>query len=138
MKKIIKLPDGSEETFEGTPEELAQYEKQLREGGPRPLPTGKRILNEDVKVATDDVETCECKLCEVTRGFMKDFKKSPQIVPNTEYWPPIDTQPYQPYNPWTNPNPWDRAVEPFTPNRWPEYFKVYWTTSDRVTLKCGN
>lgn len=33
MKKIIKKTDGTEETIEGTPEEIALYERQLRELG---------------------------------------------------------------------------------------------------------
>jgi hypothetical protein len=33
MKKVIKHPDGSEEVIEGTADEIAEYERQLKEDG---------------------------------------------------------------------------------------------------------
>jgi ferredoxin len=47
MKKTFKKPDGTEEIIEGTPEEIAEYERQVRERlGPskKPSPSGFGIL----------------------------------------------------------------------------------------------
>ncbi len=38
MKRTNKRPDGTEEVLEGTPEELAEYERRLREPAKKPKP----------------------------------------------------------------------------------------------------
>lgn len=51
MKKTITKPDGTTEVVEGTPEEIAQYERQLREGTTItevPKKDGKKLLLEEL------------------------------------------------------------------------------------------
>ena len=48
MTKRVKRPDGTEETVEGTPEEIAEYERALNEGRPAtkrkpPILKGKEL-----------------------------------------------------------------------------------------------
>ena len=42
MKQTFTRPDGTEVTVEGTPEELAKYERQINEGSPNPPSTKKK------------------------------------------------------------------------------------------------
>lgn len=51
MKKSIPKPDGTVEVLEGTPEEIAEYERKLRgdvKEAPKPT-TGPGLLTDDVK-----------------------------------------------------------------------------------------
>jgi len=41
VRKVIKRPDGTEEIVEGTADEIAEYERRLKEGGKLP-PSSKR------------------------------------------------------------------------------------------------
>lgn len=52
MKKTVKRPDGTEETVEGTAEEIAEYERRL---SPAPVPEGKEKPAKK-KLLTDEVE----------------------------------------------------------------------------------
>jgi hypothetical protein len=55
MKKIVRKSDGSEETFEGTPEELADFERRQREGLTEvPQRKGKKLLLEEVARAVKE------------------------------------------------------------------------------------
>lgn len=47
MKKTINRIDGVTETIEGTPEEIALYEQQLRQQGllEQPAKSNKKLLN---------------------------------------------------------------------------------------------
>lgn len=49
MKKTIQKPDGTTETVEGTPEEIAEYERKLRgEVQEAPKPKGPGLLTEEM------------------------------------------------------------------------------------------
>lgn len=56
MRKVIKRPDGTEEVVEGTAEEIAEYERQIREGSrPRTKkPPVLRGAEVDGKPLTDE------------------------------------------------------------------------------------
>ncbi len=85
MKKIIKRPDGSEELIEGTAEEIAEYERKLREvvkpgKGKKPVLHGAEV---DGTPLTDD----EVMMVRLKRmGILPQKEVSPpvyipQIVP---------------------------------------------------------
>lgn len=83
MKKTVTLPDGTKQEIEGSPEEIAQYERQLREQGSGTTTGKKKILNEEVRVATDDMNTCRCGPCVAMKKIFEETAKVDAIVPYT-------------------------------------------------------
>ena len=50
MKKVVTRPDGTKEEIEGTAEEIAEYERKIRnESAGLPAPDERRVLNEDLR-----------------------------------------------------------------------------------------
>lgn len=86
------MPDGTEEVVEGTPEEIAEYEKQLREGK-QPPPPQKPVLYG--APAVDGVELSDAEILYIRLQRAAIIK-------------PIGTQPYT-TPPHTSPFPWNGA-----------------------------
>lgn len=66
MKKVIKNPDGTVEELDGTPEEIAQLERERSRGseghGPSPVkesPGGRRILTDEIQRLSERVAELE-------------------------------------------------------------------------------
>lgn len=98
MKKTLKRPDGTEETYEGTPEEIVEMERRIAEGGPVP----KKDPKKGRKTLTDQVRRLE----EDMRGLRRRIEEMP-IVPQITF--PICPRPHadepQPWvHPWTSPH----------------------------------
>lgn len=87
MRKIIKDRDGNETVFEGTPEELAEHERRLKNETAKAKKKG--ILKGAPMEGSD---TCPCEACVRTREW---FRTVPQIVPLT-----YPSTPYDPITPW--------------------------------------
>lgn len=95
MKKLIKHPDGTEEVIEGTAEEIAAYERKLREGGKskgkKPVLHGAEV---DGKPLTDE----EIALVRLSRaGLLPKERKEPAFQPFTPITPtpwPVMPDPY--------------------------------------------
>lgn len=84
MKRTFKRPDGTEEVVEGSAEELAEYERRLREGSKAPGKGKKPVLHGaavDGEPLTDD----EVNLVRLSRhGFLQKITAPiyiPQYVP---------------------------------------------------------
>lgn len=120
MKKIIKNADGSTEEIEGTPEELAQFERERSKPSDKPnegkSKGSKRIL-------TDDLQRFD----ETFNHFDNIFKKLSEI--NTKLNPPLYPQ-YPPYVPWweVRPGTGTGAPDPFRAVPY-DPFRITWTTS---------
>ena len=97
MRKVIKHPDGREETVEGTPEEIAEYERQLREGG-KPRPGKKKPVLHGAEVDGKPLTDDEVNLVRLSRaGLLPKERKEPAFVPFTPYTPvpwPVMPDPY--------------------------------------------
>lgn len=70
MKKTITKNDGTTETVEGTPEEIAEYERKLRGGVVEtPKPKGPGILTDELQRLWDlnrDLGTGHAEFCQIT------------------------------------------------------------------------
>lgn len=100
MKKTFTKPDGTTETIEGTPEELAAYEKKLREEDIKEeRKNKKRLLTEE-------------QLAQVRKMIDEALLARP---PNTIIINPIQTAPALPSYPIDPPNfnPWIYPLSPF-------------------------
>lgn len=104
MKKLIKNPDGTETVFEGTPEEIAELERRLREEPARPTSGKKRLLHEG---ETYELAGCDCRYCELVRGIRELLAKSPPLpqIPELPVLPVIPPSPdwTWPYPIWVSP-----------------------------------
>ena len=92
MRKVIKRPDGTEEVVEGTAEEIAEYERNIREGN-RPRnkkPPVLRGAEVDGKPLTD-AEVAAVRLMRMGLLPQKEIVKEPYPYPIT--YPPIWLQP---------------------------------------------
>jgi hypothetical protein len=94
VRKVVKRPDGTEEVIEGTAEEVAEYERQIKEGG-RPAPKKKPVLHGaevDGKPLTDE----EVTLVRLHRlGLLpKEERKADRPVPTPMPWPVVMPDPY--------------------------------------------
>ena len=107
MKKTIKHADGTEEVFESSPEELAEYEKNLNESSKDASSSSKKKK----KLLNERLETLEAAVAEL---------KKPIIVPSISIWPQPVYVPYlrpyvpyvEPYNPYPYELPWwQRGVQ---------------------------
>ncbi len=79
MKRTFKRPDGTEEVIEGSAEELAEYEKRLREGG-KPGGKGKKPVLHGAAVDGIPLSEEETMLVRMQRaGFFE--KPAPIYVP---------------------------------------------------------
>lgn len=79
MKRTFKRPDGTEEVIEGSAEELAEYEKRLREGG-KPGGKGKKPLLHGAEVDGIPLTEDESMLVRLKRaGFLE--KPAPIYLP---------------------------------------------------------
>jgi hypothetical protein len=77
VKKTIKRPDGTEEVVEGTAEEIAEYERKLREGS---KPSKKKPVLHGAEVDGVPLSASEEMLIRMSRmGFLK--KEEPEKVP---------------------------------------------------------
>lgn len=90
MRKVIKRPDGTEEVVEGTADEIAEYERQIREGAkPRPKkPPVLRGAEVDGKPLTD-AEIGAVRLMRMGLLPQKEYVPvpySPVIEPIRPYW----------------------------------------------------
>lgn len=76
MKKTVKMPDGSESVIEGTPEEIAEFERQQKKGAIHEVPkkSNKRIL------LKDDFD-------KIFEGFDDIFKKMDRQFERVQYVP---------------------------------------------------
>lgn len=89
MKKVIKHPDGREETVEGTAEEIAEYERKLREGGKS---RGKKPVLHGAEVDGEPLTDAEIMLIRLSRaGLLPKESERKEVTP----WYP--TPFYQPY-----------------------------------------
>lgn len=62
MKKIIHKPNGEIVEVEGTPEEIAAYEKKLKENvSEQPIPKTPGLLTDEVKKLLKDLDTSGLK-----------------------------------------------------------------------------
>lgn len=89
MKKIVKRPDGTEETVEGTAEEIAEYERRLRgetnEGRKKPpILKGKELEDEILRLVNEELERRKYQATIDWQRFFQEFK-----------WPAVDPAPYQ-------------------------------------------
>jgi hypothetical protein len=133
MKKTVKLPDGREEVFEGTAEEIAELERRLREEGVQPT-KGRRILNEGEKLATDDLATCPCKTCESLRKVNETLEKWPKLAPWIDPIPMTD-----PYPNWPKYPPYkigDRTWEALP--IWRPYYDILCNNGIPMDIRWGN
>lgn len=95
MRKVVKRPDGTEEVIEGTAEEVAEYERQIKEGSRPSLPKKKPVLRGaevDGKPLTDE----EVALVRLHRlGLLpKEERKADQPVITPMPWPVVMPDPY--------------------------------------------
>lgn len=99
MKKKITRLDGTTEEYEGTPEELAQLEKSLKEeGSADKTPKGKkRLLTEEEKAEVRDIVKDEiAKPVSIGRALEELLKPRPEMEPKEDL-PSI--------KPWVHPYP---------------------------------
>ena len=96
MRKVIKRPDGSEEVIEGTAEEIAEYERQIREGN-RPKSKKPPVLKgaEVDGQPLTDAEVAAVRLMRL--GLLPQKEYVPMWQPTV--YPPIWLQP-QPQPCW--------------------------------------
>lgn len=83
MKKTVKDKNGNTIEFEGTPEELAQFEKQIQESKPGNNPKDSKKLLKDVRqILTDEFAKQRCeRQAERTFDPSKFTQISPAIPP---------------------------------------------------------
>lgn len=81
MKRTLKRPDGGEEVLEGTAEELAEYERQLREGPKKPQRPGV-LRGRELEEQLDGL-----------RKIIDD------LHPRPAPWTPLNPLPWQPWQP---------------------------------------
>ncbi len=97
MRKVIQHPDGRQETVEGTPEEIAEYERHLREGG-KPRTTKKKPVLHGAEVDGKPLTDDEVNLIRLSRaGLLPKERKEPTFVPFTPITPtpwPVMPDPY--------------------------------------------
>lgn len=76
MKKIIKRPDGTEEVVEGTPEEIADYERKLKGGlqNETPKPKVPGLLTDEFQRLMDEFRKLPN---EIMKGIPR-FEHSPE------------------------------------------------------------
>lgn len=79
MKKVIKHPDGREETVEGTAEEIAEYERKLREGGRSK--SKKPVLHGAPEVDGKPLTDAEVILVRLSRAGILPKEKEQVFVP---------------------------------------------------------
>lgn len=84
MRQKFRRPDGTEVEIEGTPEELAEYERQIKEGS-KPVSIGKkkpvlRGAEVDGKPLTDD----EIVLVRMHRAGLPSVVRSTVLLPEKE------------------------------------------------------
>lgn len=101
MRKTIKDKEGNETVYEGTPEELADLERRLREESP--IKTGgkrKLLKEEDVRQMFDkiieDLQKVDDKLPPIWYTSPHGLCTCPQCCPYKPYWI-IDTKPWPGY-----------------------------------------
>lgn len=113
MKKKITRPDGSVEEFEGTAEELAAFEKSIKE---TPAPSGKEEGKKPgQQILTDEIQR-------LLDQAVEEMKKGGQgLLPKIEPWPVFPNVP-SPLSPW--------ITNPALPYPW----KLGTTTTDRVRM----
>ena len=116
MKKTITKPDGTTETIEGSPEELAEFEKKLKSGELKEQRSKKRVLTDQRIVELLEQISQKIDLIQLFRD------------PNTFRVQPI---PFEPYVPWIDPiNPVYPPLPPLTPGPWYEPYRFTWTSSE--------
>lgn len=82
MKKIVKRPDGTEEVLEGTAEEIAEFERRLRETvreAPREPQTGRRVLTDELRRLMDQSD-----LPDLIRDAVERMREQGGLWPKTE------------------------------------------------------
>lgn len=83
MKKTYTRPDGTTEVVEGSPEELADYERRIREEGVVPK-KGRKLLKDQVRVALEESRVATEKTIEELRREMQKFIA--ERYPNWPIW----------------------------------------------------
>lgn len=92
MKKVITKPDGTKEEIDGSPSEIAEYEKQsTRE---RQDESGK-VQKSNRRVLKDEIQ----RLSETNQRFEEELRKIIERGQQTQFYP------YRVYYPYT-PIPW--------------------------------
>ncbi len=95
MRKVIQHPDGRQETVEGTPEEIAEYERQLREGG-KPRSTKKKPVIHGAEVDGKELSSEEVMLVRLHRMGVLPKKEPEQVF--IPWMSPVQV-PLAPYTP---------------------------------------
>jgi len=96
MKKTVKMPDGSESVIEGTPEEIAEFERQQKRGAITEVPkkSNKRIL------LKDDFDKIFENFDNIFKKIDRQFERV-QYVPYHSHCVGCSTcQPYKVKQPW--------------------------------------
>jgi len=93
MKRTFKRPDGTEEVFEGTAEELAEYERKLNEHTRPPTKPdvlhGASLDGQEVTVAEIEFLRSWRKLLTSPDTFRVPYQTQPYVQPYVPYQPPI-------------------------------------------------
>lgn len=91
MRKVIKRPDGTEEVVEGTAEEIAEYERAIKEGG-KPQSSKKKPVLRGAEVDGKPLTDEETQMIRLHRlGLLPKervvVEKEPAWVPYVQpYW----------------------------------------------------
>ena len=130
MRKTIKDKEGNETVYEGTPEELADLERRLREESPTKVVGRKRLLKEEE--SRQMLEKILAEVEKVNKNMMPPWFSNPHglctcpiCCPNKPIWIIPDVlQP--PVSPWPG-YPLPYIGDPIEPGRW-----TITTTSDTI------
>lgn len=93
MRKVINRPDGSEEIIEGTAEEIAEYERHLREGTKPPVRKSKKPVLHGAELDGKPLTDAEIAMVRLSRIGL--LPKEPKPTEQTIWWiPPAYVEPY--------------------------------------------
>lgn len=119
MRRTFKRADGTEETLEGTAEELAEYERRLREQS-KPAPKPGVIKGKGLEELIREIQAVPERVAERVRGPWPNWDPGPIWVVSCPVCGRVGC----------DGNHWDQPLNP-----WPHFTITMTTTADRVLLQ---
>lgn len=88
MKRTFKRPDGTEEVIEGTAEELAEYERKLKQESQKPRPDVLKGMAVGDLLDGQPITQAEMDAAWEWVKVVRGFKHVPQVTPHPT-WPVV-------------------------------------------------